>query len=159
MDDNTLKLLRDKKETVISDPWTSKKASVNRLLEEWRKYHQLIIAFDYDNTVYDYYGRGYIFERVIKAIRDAEALGFHLTVFTCCNEDRYAEITEYLNKQRIPFHSINETPEHIPFRGRKVFYNWLLDDRAGLGESLDILETVIAAIRSEKAMHNLDDIA
>ena len=156
-----LRLYRESKtDTQISDPFIDKKRCVDRLLREFREHGHLIIAYDYDNTVYDYHKKGYIFERVVALLRECYSLGFHLVVFTSCNEDRLPEIGRDLTKRSIPFHAINESPEYVPFKGRKVFYNHFLDDRAGLAEAVEILEDVVvkvaAELRANKALFKED---
>ena len=128
-------------------------------MQEYEQYGSLIIAYDYDNTVYDYHGRGDTFNDVIDLLKACEVEKFHLTVFTSCNDDRFPEIREYLIKNDIPFNAINETPDFIPFRGRKVYYNHLLDDRAGLPSAVSILWKVIGNIRAERAFRGINDIA
>lgn len=128
------------------------KNCTDRLFDEWKKYGQLIVAYDFDNTVFDYYNKGHQFDQVIKMIRECRKLGFHLTVFTSCNDDRLLEIKDYLQKNDIPFDSVNETPDFIPFRGRKIYFNILLDDRAGLSAAYNILEEVIHRIKHHKYM-------
>lgn len=130
-------------EILPSDPFLDRERCISRLIEEYNRYGQLIVAYDYDNTVFDYYGKGHTFSKVIEIIRSCKKMGFHLTVFTSCNEDRYKEIKKYLKENDIPFDSINETPDHIPFKGRKVYYNILLDDRAGLAEAYTQLQAVL----------------
>jgi uncharacterized protein (DUF427 family) len=84
---------------------------------------------------------------------------FHLTVFTSCNDDRFPEIKKYLTDHNIPFDSINETPDFIPYKGRKVYYNILLDDRAGLSAAYGILNNLIYSIRGRRVNKNIDDVA
>lgn len=145
-----LRLYRESKsDTPISDPYIDRDRCINRLMTEFRQHGHLIIAYDYDNTVYDYHKKGYVFERVAALIRACYNLGFHLVVFTSCNEDRIPEISNYLNKARLPFHAINESPDYVPFKGRKVFYNHFLDDRAGLAEAVIVLEEVVARVTAE----------
>lgn len=143
----------------MGDPYSSDSECIKRLLEEYGQYRTLIIAYEFDNTVYDWSKKEFTFERTIAAIRNAYSLGFHLIVYTRSSESRMAEISEYLNSQRIPFHTINESHESSPYDGPKLFYNLLLDSRAGLSAALNILETVIAQIRSEKATSGLTEIA
>lgn len=146
--------------TSLSDPFLSNEACIERLVNEWEKYKMLIIAYDFDNTVFDYYGKGYTFNDVVNLLRQCKKLGFHLTLFTSCNDDRIEEIKQYLSKNDIPFDSINETPDNIPFRGRKVYYNHFLDDRAGLKSAYEILcETVFRIkmkIREKETEHRQD---
>jgi adenosine deaminase len=122
----------------------------DRLFEEWKKYGSLIIAYDFDNTVFDYYNKGYTFTQVIDLLRKCYDLGFHLIVFTSCEENRYAEIQDYLRTNNIPFHAINETPSFIPFQGRKVYFNVLLDDRAGLSAAYKQLKNTVYSIYGYK---------
>ena len=143
----------------MSDPYLSEKACVDRLFEEWKKYGSIIVAFDFDMTVFDYHERGDVYPKVVELLRQCKALGFHLTVFTSCNDDRFEFIKGYLTENDIPFDSINETPDFIPFKGRKVYYNILLDDRAGLLSAYNQLSSLVYTIRGYKANQNLMEIA
>ena len=51
----------------------------------------------------------------------------------------YDEIKSILDKEKLPYNSINEDAPFIPFTGRKVYYNILLDDRAGLNQTYNEL--------------------
>lgn len=140
-----------------NDYFIDDKNCSERLFHEWKKYGKLIVAYDYDNTVFDYNHMGNKCERVIELLRECYRYGFYLTVFTSCNDDRMLEIKEYLESNNIPYDSINETPDYIPFRGRKVYYNILLDDRAGLSSAYNTLWNVIYKIRTFKASIYVDD--
>jgi len=142
-----------------SDFYMNDDNCIARLREEHKKYGSLIVAYDFDNCVFDYYKKGRKFEKVIGLIRICKELGFHLVVFTSCNDDRMPEIRKYLDDNNIPFHSINETPDYIPFQGRKIYYNILLDDRSGLASAFHQLEMVVYQIRSEKNKIGMDDVA
>lgn len=140
------------------DYFLDDKHCVERLFDEWKKYGSIIVAYDYDNTVFDYYNKGYSYENVIDLLRECKRMGFHLTVFTSCNDDRFPEIKKYLTDNNIPFDGINETPDFIPFKGRKVYFNILLDDRAGLSSAYDQLWKVIYSIRG-LTNKNITDVA
>lgn len=120
---------------------------IDRLVSEWEKYGLIIVAFDFDNSVFDYYKAGHTFDMVINLLRECKKLGFHLTVFTSCNDDRMPEIKSYLKENNIPYDSINDTPDFIPFKGRKVYYNHFLDDRAGLSAAYKILAEAVFRIK------------
>lgn len=126
----------------MTDRYLSDKECIDRLLNEWEKYGMLIIAYDFDFTVFDYGNRGDKFDNIIALLRKVKKMGCHLVVFTSCDDDRFPDIKKYLNDNEIPFDSINETPDFIPFKGRKVYYNILLDDRAGLSSAYTILNEV-----------------
>lgn len=135
----------------MNDRYLVPSECVKRLLDEYKKYGSLIIAVDFDNTLFDWNERGDTFSGVINLLRACKAENFHITIFTSCNDDRFPFIRQYLNDNNIPFDAINETPDFIPFKGRKVYYNHLLDDRAGLESAFKILQTVIGQIRSERS--------
>lgn len=43
-----------------------------RLITEWKKYGSLVVAYDFDNTVYDYHKEGHSYEYVIQLLREAK---------------------------------------------------------------------------------------
>ncbi len=141
-----------KSDQYFTDPYLNTKTCVERLVHEWETYGMLIIAYDFDFTVSDYNNKGFVFKRVPALLRELKQLGCHLIVFTSCDESRFPEIKKYLKENNIPYDSINEGPDFIPFKGRKVYYNALLDDRAGLGDVYMQLSEVLLQIRILK--HN-----
>lgn len=116
----------------MSDFYTNANNVENRLLNEWIKYGKLVIAYDFDNTVYDYHNEGHTYTQVIELLRRCKALGAHLIVFTASEPERYDKIKSYLNENEVPYDAINENPDFVPFKTSKIYYNILLDDRAGL---------------------------
>lgn len=129
------------------DPFLVDETCVQRILKEWKEHGKLIIAYDYDNTVFDYYKKGYTYDRVIALLKRCQKIGAHFIVFSTCTDPQYPVMIEYLNKHEIPFDKINENLDFVTFVGRKVYFNILLDDRAGLSAAYNILET--AAYRME----------
>jgi len=121
-----------------------KEACKKRLLEEYRRYGKLIVAFDYDNTIYDYYHKGGNYSEVINLLKKCAKLGFELVLFTCeedetCLQNK-VDLCEDLLKTGISLKS------SIFSRSDKPYYNILLDDRAGLEESYEILKYVVDEI-------------
>ena len=147
--------------TEFTDYYLDDKNCIQRLVDEWEKYGQLIIAYDYDCTVFDYYRSGHTHKNIVELLRECKKLGFHLTLFTSCNDDRMDEIKLYLKENDIPYSSINETPDFIPFKGRKIYYNHFLDDRAGLSSAYRILAEAVFRIKMrirEKAVAERQDV-
>ena len=66
---------------VFNHPF-NKENCKKRLLEEYHRYGKLIVAFDFDNTIYDYHNDGGDYSEVIKLLRDCSKLGFELVLFT-----------------------------------------------------------------------------
>ena len=134
------------------DPYLDKLSCITRLVKEWEIHKSLVIAYEFDNTVaHPSNDEQFAYPVLIDALREAEALGLHLLVFTGRQEDQINNVVTYLNTNRIPFHYVNKSPEYIKFESQKPFYNLLLDSRAGLAEGLSHLQGVIAHIRSVKS--------
>lgn len=124
---------------------------INRLVEEWRKYNNLVIAYDFDNTVYDYHNQGHRYDDVIELLRECKDFGAHLVVFTANDEDKHPPIIEFLRANNIPFDAINENPSFVPVQSsKKIYFNILLDDRAGLSSSYYCLKEALETMKKEK---------
>ena len=115
------------------DYFLSEENVTTRLIAEWEKYGSLVIAYDFDNTVYDYHKQGHSYDAVIQLLRECKGQNAHLMVYTARRDDELSFVRSYLDEQDIPYDSINETPDFLPFQdGKKLYFNILLDDRAGL---------------------------
>lgn len=116
-----------------------------RLVEQYQKNDKLIIAYDFDDTVSPYYSKSCF--RAASAIRAAkDHLNAYLIVYTC-NAD-HEKIKKYLNDNNIPWDAINENAPFIHFcdEKSKLYYNLLLDDKAGLHQAIEDLETLIYGV-------------
>ncbi len=122
---------------------------VKRLLEEYKKYGTLYVAFDFDNTIYDYHNKGIDCSSVISLLQDCTKLGFEMILFTCEQKvGKLREKEEFCRKNGIEVHWVNRSP--ILDFTTKPYYNILLDDRAGLQSAMQILERVIIHLKIEK---------
>ncbi len=122
--------------------------SKNRLLEEFQKYGCLVIAFDFDDTVYDFHKKGRLYEDVIELLKRLKDIGCHLICWTG-QEDLFF-VSNYLNENKIPFDAINENPPFHTSASRKIYANAYLDDRAGLKQVYDELNELIKIVNNEK---------
>jgi hypothetical protein len=115
---------------------------VMRLKEEYHKYGKLIIAFDFDNTIYDYHNEGGDYSEVISLLRRCKELGFILILYTVeVDSTKISSKIKWCKSIGIEPDYINESPL---FKGSvKPYYNILLDDRSGLEESYKILYNTI----------------
>lgn len=117
----------------------------NRLVSEWNKYEgKLVVAFDFDNTIFDYHGNGLDCHQVIGLLSKCSDLGFIMVLFTT-NDDtkKLAWMKEYCEHYGIRVDYINESPV---MQTKKPYYNILLDDRAGLDSAYTILEDAVDRI-------------
>ena len=104
---------------------------MNRLIKEYNKHGKLIVAYDFDNTVYDYHAEGHSYNQVVELLRELKSKGCYLIVFTASDKSKFDFIGDYLEDNDIPFDTINENAPFVNFNSGKVYYNVLLDDRAG----------------------------
>ena len=134
-----------------NDPYMNKEIVKNRLRKEFQKYGSLIIAFDFDYTVHNYQNETYSYEFVSKLLRGWRPYA-KLIVFSASPESRYEYISNYLDEHDIPFDTINEDVLERNYT-RKIYYNVFLDDRAGLGETAEILFELLEEIKSGNLVH------
>ena len=120
---------------------------VNRLVKEWKKHGRLIIAIDFDDTIFDFHktaGDGECYDRVWNVLREANKIGALFVIFTASLPERFDFMKSYFVGTGIEIAAINTNPIKLPFGNNgKIYYNILLDDRAGLGQSLEVLELAV----------------
>lgn len=124
---------------------------LERLTRIYREHGSLTVACDFDNTLFDFH---YEKEKTIRSMHDLseiavllkrlKALGCFIIIWTA-NEDN-AFISQFLSHAQIPYDTINEDPPYFKGKSRKIYYNVLLDDAAGLRETYLLLCRFINAI-------------
>lgn len=149
-------------ERIISDPYADTYLFMHRLIKEYMEHGKLIVAYDFDDTVFDYHKKGFTYDRVINLLRKCHKAGFFLIVSTSREDARIPEVKEYLEKNDIPYDLINENAPFVPYTAKKIYYNVLLDDRAGLRIPIQSLEILLDYINEgkvlEDAIQELDQI-
>ncbi|WP_162996932.1 hypothetical protein [Mucilaginibacter kameinonensis] len=126
------------------DQYLQPNQSYLRLVDDYKKHGTLIVAFDFDNTVYDFHGTGNSYRYMTDLLRRCNKAGFYLICFTA-NSDTLA-IIDYLKANDIPYNAINENPPFFQCDSPKVYYNILLDDRAGLIQAYTELDLLLRSI-------------
>ena len=116
---------------------------LQRLIEQYQKQDRLIIAYDFDDTVSPYVCSNCT--EVQSVLRmSKENLNAYFIVYTC-NSD-VEKIKKFLDYYRLPYDSINAAAPFSPLQpsavGEKLYFNILLDDKAGLGEATAALKTL-----------------
>lgn len=119
--------------------------SYNRLKEEYFKYKSLTIAFDFDDTVYDFHKKGREYNHVILLLRELKVIGCYLICWT--GQQNLAFVENYLNEYKIPFDTINDNPPYYKSNSRKIYANAYLDDRAGLKQVYNQLSKLINELK------------
>ena len=123
-------------------PYLNDDVCYERLFSEYKMYNRrLIIAFNFDNTIYDIHKKGYDFSEIIDLLRECKSRGMYLI----CISDEHSEqlASEYLDKKEFPFDSINKNNPYFTPKSGRLYYNLLLDDRAGLLSSFHVLKKII----------------
>ena len=132
----------------FNDYFNAKNSTI-RLLNDYYKYGDLIVAFDFDNTIFNYNGAAdRTFFDVTHLLQECSALGFTMVLFTANEgEDELNFCRTYCRSNEIRIDYINESPV---MNTRKPYYNILLDDRAGLEEAYGILKFVVEMIKERQ---------
>ena len=130
----------------VSDPYFSTDRSVDRLLDQYEKNKNLIVAFDFDDTIYDYHKKGYEYKKVMELLRMCQAYKMTLIMFTTDEDLLNIEWKKKFCKDYgLTITYVNESP--IMPKAKKPFYNILLDDKAGLGQAYEILNQTMTRIK------------
>ena len=130
---------------------------LERLEEEWKLYGKIIIACDYDDTISPWKMHKSNFNRVFEILKTAKATGAYIIIFTACDSERYDEIKSYCSDNGLEIDGINKTPIDLPYgNSSKIYANIFIDDRAGLNESLNILEMAMYRIRGSRPNESYD---
>ena len=125
----------------MKDPYSSNNKAINRLVSEWQEHGSIVIGVDQDDTLYDYHSQGFTFDRTVSILKQAQSAGCTLCAWTA--DDREDYITTYWKSIGLRMDYFNDSPVNCGKISRKPYFNILLDDRAGLKASLNILENVI----------------
>lgn len=122
-------------------PTTSATFLLTRLIHQYKHHERLVIAYDFDDTVRPYWGGNC--DELCTLLRVAKRiLNPYLIVYTC--NPNHDKIRQFLDKEKIPYDSINENAPFIneDYISGKLYYNLFLDDKAGLGEAARALENL-----------------
>lgn len=115
---------------------------IERLKREYETYGNLVIGFDFDNTIFDCHGTGGNYSNVLNLLRRCKALGFILCLYTAELRPEWLEWKiKYCEHYGIKPHHINSSP--LLMGTEKPFFSILLDDRAGLESAYYTLKTVV----------------
>lgn len=130
---------------------------LERLLRIYREHGSLTVAVDFDNTLYDFHYRNekaqrneYDFSEIAELVRRLKAVNCFIIIWTA-NEDREF-IKQFLAEQQIPYDLINEESPYFKGQERKIYYNVLLDDAAGLRETYLLLCQFIDSVSTPNSI-------
>ncbi len=119
-----------------------------RLLEDYYKYNTLILAVDFDNTIYDFFNKWLEFNDVLKLLKRAVALNMKIVIYTASVE--YEKIEKYCERIGLKIEGINKNLLKEFENSGKIYYNLLLDDRAGLPSAYNQLLFVVEKLEQKE---------
>lgn len=105
------------------------------------EHSRLIIAFDFDDTVYPFSGDDTICFEVRETLKWAQDQGHILICYTCRSEQE--EVLQFCQGEGIYYDRFNENHLQLDGQKGKVFYNIFLDDKCGLPQALSTLQEVL----------------
>jgi hypothetical protein len=128
----------------MQDRFLTTSESIARLVKDFEKHGGLYVAFDFDNTVFDYHDKGDTFYKVEELLIEAKSVGCKLILFTANKGKKLIEAKAYCCNRGYSPDFINENPLMDTI---KPYYNILLDDRSGLAEAYNILKTTLNTVK------------
>tara|TARA_R110000851_G_scaffold298138_1_gene453590 strand:+ start:692 stop:1120 length:429 start_codon:yes stop_codon:yes gene_type:complete len=135
---------------------------VKRLTNEWIAHDKLIVAVDFDDTIFPWglFSQEYC-DELISFLKWIKTVGAYIVIFTASDKKRYKEIRDYCSDKGLPIDSINKNPIDLPYgKEGKIYYNIFLCDTAGLTASREILEKAAENYLDYKNLKsNLTDVA
>ena len=125
--------------------------NLERLLAIHKDHGGIVVAVDFDNTLFDFHyqkekhlRKEYDFSEVYKLLARLKAAGCHIIVWTANENDEL--IKRFLEERKISYDAINENPPFFKSKSRKIYYNVLLDDAAGLRETYFLLTSFLSKL-------------
>lgn len=131
--------------------------SFNRLLEEYNQHQSIVVAFDFDDTVYDFHKKGRLYNDIIELLKTLKSINCYLICWTGQQDIEF--VSDYLKNNNIPFDAINENPSFHKSMSKKIYANAYLDDRAGLKQVYDELNGLVLKVRNIQEPDKLEIIS
>jgi hypothetical protein len=131
----------------MKDPYFDTERCIERLYGWWKQHKNLVVAFDYDDTLYDFHKKGYKYPAMIKLLRECSRIGFTMILFSSqSTQEEFEIIKKNLLEYDIKVDYINESP--VDKKSIKPYFNILLDDKCGLGQAYNILNQTLNRIKN-----------
>ena len=116
----------------------------NKLYKAWKKHGKIIICVDFDDTIRAHHEEcATTVNDAIFAIQEAQQLGATVILYTCRGPKDYKMIEEYCKEINFNYDILNPTEPFKDGYSTKPYCNILLDDKAGLEQSILILMDAI----------------
>lgn len=117
----------------------------DKIADIFAAHNNLIIAIDFDDTIYDWKNKGYDCDYVVDLVkRCQDKLNAKIILFTCRQGLHLTFAIDFCVEKGIKLHGVNENPDY-PSTFGKPFYNIFLEDKASLGATCEALENLLYA--------------
>lgn len=130
------------------DKYLEPNSAFERLRAEYKKHSSLIVAVDFDDTLYDFHKSGGTYHRVIELVRELKSIGCYIIIYTG-NQDTRLIIT-HCHNENIPYDSINEQAPFVRDTAKKIYANVYIDDRAGLEQVYKDLTRLVNEVKYKR---------
>ena len=135
--------------TVIEDPYFDTDRCVTRLVEQYELHKSLLVAFDFDDTIFDFHKKGFEYPKVVELLLRCQKMGFTLIMLTTTESDEQLDMNQdYCEHLGINVRWVNKGP--VMPRAVKPFFNAYLDDKAGLAQAHETLTRALDKIDAIK---------
>lgn len=125
---------------------------LEKLMKQWELHGSLIIAVDFDDTIHNYSNNPKLdFKPLIDLLRECHAYNMKIVIYTARPKEDFPMIADFCKKANLPIAAINanlvtSTNNNVGTSG-KIYYNLLLDDKAGLQQAYYILRMLYMRIK------------
>lgn len=131
----------------MNDPYLDNQNCIDRLYQEYLTHKKLIVALDFDDTIFAFKNKNSTHTKVLDLIRRCNKLNFYVVIWTASDESRFNLIKDYCREENVKISGINENPIVLKYgNNRKIYYNICLCDRSGLSAAYEILSKVLDKI-------------
>jgi hypothetical protein len=130
----------------------------SKLLKNYNKHGFLIVACDWDDTIFNYSNiPGADNTEIISLLKKCKKLNFKIVIYTVSSPERYSEIYNYCEKIGLKIDGINVHVGGPKFDNAKLYYNILLDDKSGLLETYFTLKNIVDYLKNKHLQKTVDE--
>ena len=123
---------------------------LHKLIKQYQEHGNIIIAYDFDDTVHDYCTHEPINEIIDLLQQLNKNANVKLICYTSRIDNEIEYVKNFLSNNQIPYTTINEPVFVEGMTSGKIYYNILIDDKSGIIETYRILNDFLNYIKENK---------
>ena len=123
---------------------------VERLLSVYHEHGKILVAFDFDDTIYNTHNRqSSNYNMILELLQELKPYAKFMC-FSCSETDRFPFIEQFCKNNNLRLDvGVNENLIDLEWSTRKPYYNIILDDRCGLRQTYEDLCTFLLHVSGE----------